>query len=308
MNSQNQHNVDELLAAYALGALDLEDRPEAEALLASSPERQEELRRLREVVALLPYAAQPITPPDRVRQALMARVTANQEAPPPTAVRSRPAPRRRPWLMPAFAATLAVVVLALAGLTFSLSTTVARLDQTNRDLVVALDGLQSTLAETQARQETLAGQLAEGQRQIQQVSAQLSASEERMGQMSAAQAQDDYVISFVSAPGVATRQLTPSRSDMGAQGEMYMYPGNPNAVVLFSGLPTLAPGQVYQFWLADGTTQVAGGTFIVDEGGMTYLVVEAPREVNAFREVMVTVEPEGGSASPSQTVILEGSL
>jgi len=31
-----------------------------------------------------------------------------------------------------------------------------------------------------------------------------------------------------------------------------MYPGVPSAVVLFSGLPTLGPGEVYQFWLADG--------------------------------------------------------
>jgi anti-sigma-K factor RskA len=89
---------------------------------------------------------------------------------------------------------------------------------------------------------------------------------------------------------------------------MYMYPGHSSAVVIFSGLPPLAPGQVYQFWFADETGQVAGTTFVADPTGIGYIVVEAPREVNAFREVMITVEPSGGSATPSQNVILEGAL
>jgi anti-sigma-K factor RskA len=308
MSPQQNPNADSQLEAYALGALDPEDRAELEMQLAVSPEQYEELRQLREVVALLPYAAEPITPPDRVRQSLMARVAAAQQ-PAPAAPQPAPAPRRRtPWMLPAVAAVLAAVFLALAGLTFSLSSQVARLDRTNRDLVGVVDSLQASLGDTQARQDALAARLDAGQRELARVSSELAASQQRIGELSAARAQDEYVISFVSAPGVATRQLAPAAGGRNGRGEMYMYPGNPNAVVLFSGLPPLDPGEVYQFWLADGTTQVAGGTFVVDKDGLGQVVVHAPREVNAFSEVMVTVEPEGGSAAPSRDVVLAGNL
>jgi anti-sigma-K factor RskA len=312
MIPNDPQSAEQQVAAYALGTLDPEDRAAVEALLAASPEQQEELRQLREVVALLPYAAQPASPPERVRQQLLARIaaTAAQPAAAPTAAPANaPTPLRRArWLVPAIAAALATLVLALAGLTLSLTDSMARLDQTNRELVTTLGTLQQALANTQARQETLAGQLAAGQSQLEQVSAKLAASEERIGQLSAKVAQDDYVISFVSAPGVATRQLVSAQAELNAQGEMYMYPGNSSAVVLFSGLPPLAPGKVYQFWLADGSKQVAGGTFIADSSGIGHIVVQAPREVNAFSQVMVTVEPEGGSAMPSANVVLEGNL
>ncbi len=298
MNSHDHDPAESQLGAYALGALDLEDRPALEALLSQSPEHQEELRQLREIVALLPYAAPPATPPDHVRERLFARIAAAQAAsatpraaPPPGVAAPRPGPR---WLMPGLLAGLAALVLVLGTLTFSLSSSVARLDRTNRQLVSSLEDIQQALADTQARQEQLASQLAAG--------------EERIAQLSAALSRDDYVISFVSAPGVATRQLRPAQSGVAAQGAMYMYPGHSNAVVIFSGLPPLAPGQVYQFWFADGTSQVASSTFEVDPTGIGYIIVEAPREVNAFSEVMVTIEPDGGSPTPSRTVVLEGSL
>jgi anti-sigma-K factor RskA len=325
MNPNDHEHTESQLEAYALGALDLDERAQVEALLAASPEGQEELRLLREVTALLPYAAAPATPPDRVRQRLMARIasSARPAAVPfgdasgsseadaqrlPVRPALGPAPRLRSrWFAPAVAVA-ATLMLALAGLTLALGSSVARLDATNRELVAALAGLQGSLADTQARQDELAGQVAEGQRQIEQLGAELAAGEERLAQLRAELAQDEYVISFVSAPGVATRQLTAAQTGLSAQGEMYMYPGNASAVVLFSGLPALAPGEVYQFWLADGQGQVGAATFIVDGSGIGHIVVVAPREVNAFSQVMVTVEPEGGSSTPSDEVVLEGSL
>lgn len=308
MNPHDLTQDDSQLGAYALGALDPEDRAAVEANLAASPAHQEELRQLREVVALLPYAVQPIAPPDRVRADLMARVTAASRPTDDAQPRSTQRRRPLPWARALAAATLAALVLALGGLSLTLNDTIARQERTNLDLSAALATLQNTLDETRARQETISGELATSRAELAQVGAELRASEERIGQLRAELAQDDYVISFVSAPGVATRQLRPSGLQLAARGEMYMYPGQPSAVVLFSGLPILEPGKVYQFWLADGSTQVAGGTFVVDQTGIGHIIVRAPREVNAFRQVMVTVEPEGGSLAPSETVVLEGNL
>lgn len=287
------------LAAYALGALDPADRAAVEALLANAPQHQAELGRLREVVALLPYATPAATPPAHVRTQLMARIAADQAEERPGVAPPQP----RPWarMRVALGVGLATLVLALGGIGLSLNQRLAALDQTNQTLVATISALQGSLATTQADQAELVNQLSE-------VSAQLTRSEERISQLGQELARDGYVISFVSAPGVATRQLNPSSPVLPARGEMYMYPGETSAVVLFSGLPDLAPGQVYQFWLADGTQQTGAGTFVVDENGIARLLVEAPREVNAFREIMVTIEPAGGSETPSDTVVLAGSL
>lgn len=312
--SAEGHEADSLLAAFALGALDLDEQAELEALLATSPAHQKELRELREVAALLPFATPAMEPPAHVKAQLFARVEADRatrlQAPAASASASAPEGRRhmRRWMLPGFAVVLAVIVFALGNLTLTLSSTVRRLDEANRELTTAVAELQQSLTDTQARQETLSGQLAASQEQWLAINNQWLASEDRIGQLNARLAYDQQIVTFVTAPGVATRELTPARPDASARGEMYMYPGEPNAVVLFSGLPTLETGQVYQFWLADGSSEVAAGTFQVDSTGITRLVVQAPREVNAFQRVMVTIEPDGGSDTPGTTVVLSGSL
>lgn len=294
MDTEDQQTSGQL-AAYALGALDIDEMAFVERALRESPDHREELNQLREVVALLPYAAAPADPPERVRTRLLDRIAASAAEQPAPVTPLPPAPiRRRGWLTPAIMGVLAAFVLGLGALTFSLQQSVTALDQTNRDLVTTLSQLQQALADTQTRQDELAAQLASNQEQLAQLGGDV--------------AQERHVVSFVTAPGVATRTLEATLPDTNARGEMYMYPGNDQAVVIFSGLHTLEPGQTYQFWLADGQTQVAGGTFVVDESGIAQLLVDAPREVNAFSEVMVTVEPAGGSSVPSEEVVLSGSL
>lgn len=297
MTTYSDDQLQDQLAAYALGALDPEETLAIERAVAASPEHQEELRQLREVVAQLAYAAPRATPSPAVRERLMTRVTASQAAAPAADASAGTGPRaRRPfaWIMPATLTLLCAIVLVLGGISRNLSQSVAALDRANRDLVTTMVQLERALADTRTRQESMALQLAGSQQQIADLNARL--------------AQEQYVVSFVTAPGVATRQLTAAQSNAAAQGEMYMYPGNSQAVVLFSGLPTLEPGKVYQFWLADGQKQVAGGTFSVDSSGIASLLVQAPREVNAFSQVLVTVEPLGGSTAPGEEIVLTGSL
>lgn len=297
MSTHHDEQLQEQLAAYALGALDPAEIPALERAIAAMPARQEELRQLREVIAQLPYAAPRATPPPAVRERLLARVAASQATAPATGDSPGVAPKaRRPfaWIMPATLTILCAIVLVLGGLTRNLYQSVTALDRANRDLVATMVQLEQALADTRTRQEVMALQVASSQQQVADLNARL--------------AQEQYVVSFVTAPGVATRQLNAAQNDAAAQGEMYMYPGHSQAVVLFSGLPALEPGKIYQFWLADGPTQVAGGTFSVDSSGIASLLVQAPREVNAFSQVMVTVEPLGGSAAPGAEVVLTGSL
>lgn len=313
---RDNQSVHDLLAAYALGALDADEVMQVEAYLAQSAEARAELKALSEVVALLPYAAQPVEPPATVRRQLFARIAASQPAEkaqaapvrPPAVAAAPPLPvrprRNAPPLMSAVLAVMLLVV-GLGGFAVSLQIrmdemarnsqiSVAELNRTRQAMEERLAQMQQVLADTQASQQALSAQLAASRVELANLSAQLN--------------QEQQVLTFISAPGVATRVLEATTAEVQAAGEMYMYPGHSEAVVLFRGLPPLAAGQVYQFWLANAEGQIAAGTVLADADGLARLHVVAPREVNAFTQVMLTVEPVGGSATPSNQVVLEGSL
>jgi anti-sigma factor RsiW len=307
----------EKIAAYALGSLDQQDMVTVEQLLASSPAAREELRELRDVVGYLPYAAPAVEPPDRVRRQLFARIAASQEPVSTGAVAAKPvaSKQRVGRLLPTLMSLLATFVLLLGGFTLSLQGNLNSLARTNRELSENVRDLQASLIEARATQQELLTQLASDRANAAALNAQLADDRKTLAEVNAQLAtlseqlvQEEYVLTFVTAPGVATRELAAAGSSVGVQGEMYMYPGQRQAVVLFRGLPALQSGQVYQFWLADGQNQVPGGIVEVGNGGVARLIVEAPREVNAFSQVMVTIERAGGSTVPSEDVVLEGSL
>jgi len=292
MHDSDTEQEQSLLAAAALGSLDPTDLAALEQVLARSPTARSELDQLREVVALLPYAAPPITPPAHVRASLMERIAADQAARRSLKSASSPSRTSRPMLASLF--SLTVVIVLLGWFTFTLQQQVIAINETNQRLLVAIEQLQASVTASEERQAQLTTQLASYEQQLARLNEQI--------------AQERLLVSFVSAPGVATRELRPTRADLTARGEMYMYPGESQAVVVFSGLPPLEPDRVYRFWLSDGVQRIAAGSFQVDATGLATLVITAPREVNAFTEVMVTVEPVTNPTLDAVEVILTGTL
>jgi hypothetical protein len=292
MHDSNTEHEQSLLAAAALGSLDPTDLAALEQVLTRSSTARSELDQLREVVALLPYAAPPVTPPAHVRASLMERIAADQAARQP--LQSAPLPRRASRSMSVWLLSLTVIIVLLGWFTFTLQQQVIATNETNRRLLVAIEQLQASVTASEERQAQLTTQLASYEQQLARLNEQI--------------AQERLLVSFVSAPGVATRELRPTRSDLAARGEMYMYPGETQAVVIFSGLPALEPDRVYRFWLSDGVQRIAAGSFQVDATGLATLVITAPREVNAFTEVMVTVEPVTNPTPDAVEVILTGTL
>jgi len=292
MHDSDTEQEQSLLAAAALGSLDQTDLAALEQVLVRSPTARAELDQLREVVALLPYAAPLITPPAHVRALLMERIAADQAA--RRSSKSASSPSRTSWPMLASLFSLTVVIVLLGWFTFTLQQQVTAINETNQRLLVAIEQLQASVTASEERQSQLTTQLASYEQQLARLNEQI--------------AQERLLVSFVSAPGVATRELRPTRADLTARGEMYMYPGESQAVVVFSGLPPLEPDRVYRFWLSDGVQRIAAGSFQVDATGLATLVITAPREVNAFTEVMVTVEPVTNPTLDAVEVILTGTL
>jgi anti-sigma-K factor RskA len=72
--------IEELLPFYALDALTEEEKQLVESYLAEHPEARPEVQNLQSGASALPYAVSPVEPPRHVKDALMARVTADPQA------------------------------------------------------------------------------------------------------------------------------------------------------------------------------------------------------------------------------------
>lgn len=56
---------------------------------------------------------------------------------------------------------------------------------------------------------------------------------------------------------------------------------------------------IFQMWLVNDDQMVSAGTFATDHAGRGFGVVRADDPVQSFRQIWITVEPPGGSPSPS---------
>lgn len=72
--------IEELLPFYALEALTDEEKKLVEAYLAEHPEARLQLAEMDTAASALPYGVSPVVPPRRIRDALMARVAADERA------------------------------------------------------------------------------------------------------------------------------------------------------------------------------------------------------------------------------------
>jgi anti-sigma-K factor RskA len=109
-------DLHELTAAYALDALDADERSAYEAHLAECDRCRADLRDLGETVGALALAAEGSAPPDALRDRIL--VAARDEG--PSNVVSIGSGRRRRWYAVTAAAAVAAVGLAI-GLTLALS-------------------------------------------------------------------------------------------------------------------------------------------------------------------------------------------
>jgi anti-sigma-K factor RskA len=106
--------MEELVASYALGACDGEDRQRVERHLAGCPECRALAGRFGRTVAALPLALDPERPPDRLRARILAAAAAGRAPARVVPLPVRPEARRRRFRLQW--AAVAVLVGALAGL------------------------------------------------------------------------------------------------------------------------------------------------------------------------------------------------
>jgi anti-sigma-K factor RskA len=267
----------ELVAAYAIDALEPEARVLVEVHLTSCTECQAELADLQRVSALLAQTIEPVAPPPALKARTIARATAQTS---PSAVPARsdarsdvsaPLPKttRGPsWL--ALAASLLVTV-GLGAYAWSLRQ--------------ELSSLRQQFATVSAGYENVRAQLIEARRD----SVRLT-----------------RIVDVLRDPAVMRIDLRGVERAAGAQGNAFVSRAN-GVLFQVSGLPALPAGRIYQLWvITPKQAPVSGGVFSVDATGAASLSMPMPPAAVGTRVVAVTEEagPAGAAQPTSQPILL----
>ncbi len=116
------------------------------------------------------------------------------------------------------------------------------------------------------------------------------------------------ILRLVGGPRVLTATLAP-QSGGGGAGRVLLDATSGDAAVVLTGLTPVPEGKSYELWaIRDKRPPEAAGLVIVNaDRGAAVIVpsLESPTEVTAFA---VSVEPRGGSPSPTGPIVLVGAV
>jgi hypothetical protein len=215
-----------------------------------------------------------------------ARQAASSESPnnvaddqPSVAVSEGPGRGRLAW-----AALAAGVVLLVAAGVFvwrlerDVRASAARVDESQRQLRLAADASSRQLAQ---KQDEAARELAAAQ--------QLATRAQTIGDVLAAPDLIRYPLQGRDALAAASGQMLWSRSR--------------GFVFSASGVPAPPKDATYQMWLLIRGGAVSGGTFVPDSGGRV-TIADTPQVPPPMLGAIVTIEPKGGSETPSGEPLL----
>lgn len=269
-----------MLAAYALGALEHDEREFVARNLPRFPEWQKELERYRSTTAALAHAAEPQDVPLRVRAAVLAEVDAIESNVPLQRYRKaawnatlppmeipEQAPERRNWkraiprvaLITSMPATVVAVVFAMY--------TIIIHDQITEQ--------QNEIAEFQ---------------QVQEESAEVLTSPSN----------DRQVV-----------DLIPSNDAPFARGSLFVDQAENAAMLVARNLPELSDGNQFVVWVQTGVDNqefARIGVLEPNEAGTAQIVIDPPDLFESYFNVLVTRESGSESDSPVGEPILSAGI
>ena len=93
-----------------------------------------------------------------------------------------------------------------------------------------------------------------------------------------------------------------------AAGYLIVGADGQNGAIIVDKLPPLDPDMEYQLWLIRDGEFTSGALLAVDEMGYGGRRVSAPDNLLTYAAASMTIEPAGGSTSPTGEVVLVGTL
>ena len=267
---------DDLAAAYALDALDVEERRAFEGHLATCAACRDSVAELGRVSASIGFAAEPIAPPASLRERTLARAIGQPESARPTTV--APARRSGSAFNPFLSFALAASLIGFVGVT--VYAWMLRSD---------LRELRATVAALSDRTEAMRAQLA---------SARVDA------------ARLVNTISVLRSGDLVRVDLRGQGSAPEASGRAFVSAAA-GLVVKAEHLPRLPSSRTYQLWVVPpgaGAVPISAGVFDPDPAGTLDLTVPLPSGVRLVAAVAFTEEPVGGSVKATTAPLLIGTV
>ncbi len=271
--------IRQALPAFALGALDPAEHAEVAAHVATCDACAAELAVEERVAANIGLDATPVTPPAALRARVLARVASEPRpaaivTPPPAArpavvtVHDRPASRWSGGLLMA-----ASVLLAAGASLYAWS------------LRTELVSLRETIATATEQAARMRQELATMRR--------------------------DYVtlrraMDVMKAPDLLRVDLKGQPQAPDATGRAF-WSQTVGLVFTAEHLPALPAGKVYQLWTITGTTPTGAGIFTPDATGGASVNAAVPSGAARPDAFGVTIEPAGGSPTPTTPIVLVGA-
>jgi anti-sigma factor RsiW len=320
IDPRNHEAISPDLAGYSLDALDDETRELVEQHLAGCEDCTSELEELMEGAANLAFAVPTVTPPaglqDRINAAIDAEMNSS-EAPPALIETSHPAvsnrditlvaPVRAPWYantrlawgVSSGIAAAFIALIAVAGVAGS------RLNDRVDDLTAQVAAQDSEIVAFTAS----LGSMEEDAKLASSVDAQQVSVLQESTDTLVQQLNDLRWLQYVTSVGSWN---TPSffsggQQPQAPQGVLITHSSGDKALLMVNGLAPAPVGSVYQVWLTYEGSMVPGNTFSVDQDGYAVVNLDLSGDATEYTGASVTVEPLGGSAFPSDFVVLVGS-
>lgn len=266
----------QLVPAFALGALDRDDRARFEAhLRAGCSDCERELVEYTETLGKLAAETPAVAPPPAVRALLIERIATEPDVARPT-LAARLAPLRRLAWPLAWTATVAAAAALIAY------------------LAVTVNDLRRDVARRTA--ETAAHQVAVARLQKQVAD---------LGQEAVRQRD---LLAMLTAPDARVITLSGVGPSPNARGRIWWRGPGQDGFFVTSGLPPVPPGKTYQLWVISAGTPLSGGVFAVDERGAGRLEVSPIPTATKPEVFAVTLEPSGGLPAPSGPMYLAAKL
>jgi hypothetical protein len=297
--SEPRRITSEDLALFAMQLLSKEESVEVAAYLAQSSDARRELAEIQGDLAIYAHTVDLHSPPAQVRERLMKQVAREKKAVPierPTVTEMRaPEAAVRPGTI--FTESGAIVP------SYVMEEIAPKRGLAGRVLPWVGWALAAGLAVT-------TGMLYREREAVREaMRGAITAQASRIDQLTADAAAARQVMDTMTDSSAMRVTLTKGKTAPSPQGRATYVASKGSLIFLASNLEPLKPGKTYELWLIPaeaGGSPIPAGTFRPDErGNASVIMPPLPKGVEA-KAFGVTVEDEGGAATPTQPIILAG--